>query len=95
MLKKEILLGLNHNEGTFILIYSLPGPPMSPRLISKQGFLYQMALMFPFSKEVQRQVTRRYTGSFDPTDSAKNRDGLAEIIGDTLFICPVQGFAKE
>lgn len=93
--KNEVLLGLNHNEGTFILIYSLPGPPMAPREIPKQAFLYQMALMFPTSKEVQRQVTRIYTGSFDPTSGTKNRDGLCEIIGDTMFICPVQDFGKE
>lgn len=93
--KNEVLLGLNLNEGTFILIYSLPGPPLAPRHIPREAFLYQMALMFPTSKEVQREVTRLYTGSFNPTDGAKNRDGLAEVIGDTMFICPVQDFAKE
>lgn len=94
-LKKEVLLGLNKNEGTFILIYSLPGGPMAPRLIPKEAFLYQMALMFPTSRAVQRAVTRLYTGSYNPINGSTNRDALCEIIGDTMFICPVQDFAKE
>lgn len=93
--KKEVLLGLNLNEGTFVLIYNLPGGPDDPRLISREAFLYQIAIMFPASKEVQREVTRLYTGSADPIDGAKNRDGFAEILGDTMFICPVQDFAKQ
>lgn len=93
--KNDILLGLNLNEGTFILIYNLPGGPYASRHISREGFLYQMAVMFPASKEVQREVTRLYTGSVNPIDGGKNRDGFAEIIGDTMFICPVQDFAKQ
>lgn len=93
--KNDVLLGLNLNEGTFILIYNLPGGPFAPRHLSREAFLYQMAIMFPASKQVQKAVTLRYTGLADPVDGAKNRDGLAEIIGDTMFICPVQDFAKQ
>lgn len=93
--KNDVLLGLNLNEGTFVLIYNLPGGPFDPRHLPREAFLYQMAIMFPSSKEVQREVTRLYTGSIDPIDGAINRDALAEIIGDTMFICPVQDFAKQ
>lgn len=93
--KNDLLLGLNLNEGTFILIYNFPGGPHASRRVSREAFLYQMSVMFPTSKEVQREVIRLYTGSVDPIDSAKNRDGLAELIGDTMFICPVQDFGKQ
>lgn len=88
------MVGLNRNEGTFILIYTLPGGALSPRALSKAGFQYMLAGMFPTSKEVQKQVTRLYTGSYNPTNEIRNRDAMAEIIGDTMFVCPVLNFAR-
>lgn len=90
-----MLLGLVLNEGTFIVLYGFPGATDDPRLMSRKVYMYQLGMMFPTSKAVQRAVVNMYTGWSDLDNGAKNRDAVCEILGDTMFICPVQEFGKR
>lgn len=95
--KKEVLLGLNHDEGTYFLIYTVPGFDItSQSLISRDQFLTGVDLIFAHAQNITKEtITFHYTDWADEGNGTKNRDSLNRILSDYMFVCPVQDFASR
>uniref|UniRef100_A0A3Q3X9W9 Carboxylic ester hydrolase n=1 Tax=Mola mola TaxID=94237 RepID=A0A3Q3X9W9_MOLML len=94
--KKEVLLGLNRDEGTYFLIYGVAGFDLDESLITKKQFLYGIDLMFPGAGYLaDGAVMFEYINPANVNFLAVFRDALIRIVTDVLFICPVQEFAKS
>lgn len=93
--KKEVLLGLNHDEGTYFLIYTVPGFDITTQsLINKSQFLTGVELIFTHEQTITKEViTFQYTDWADEENGTKNRDSLNRMLSEYMFICPVQDFA--
>lgn len=93
--KKELLLGLNKNEGSYFLVYSIPGYDLGDSLISKKQFLY--GLEYFLGSELVPYfdiIFSAYKHLNDHAYSGRFRDTLERVTSDILFNCPVQRFAE-
>lgn len=95
--KINLLLGLNHDEGTYFLMYGVPGfSNTGESLITRSQFLQGVDLVLSGTDDVTKQAgIFEYSDWADVNNSTKNRDFLSQIITDELFICPVQQFASR
>lgn len=95
--KKELMLGLTQDEGTFFLVYGVPGfDIISESLITRNQFLKGVHLTLPSTSDVIREAaTFQYTDWTDVTNRVKNRDALGSLVGDQMFKCPVVEFAHR
>ncbi|XP_040903059.1 acetylcholinesterase-like [Toxotes jaculatrix] len=95
--KKEVLLGLNKDEGTYFLVYGVPGfTNTGQSLITRSNFLQGVALTMVDASSVSREAAIfHYTDWTDENDKTKNRDFLGSLVGDHLFVCPVVEFAQR
>lgn len=95
--KKDVLFGLNKDEGTFFLVYGVPGytnTGQSP--ISRKEYLNGVAIVMADASVVAREATIfQYTDWADENNQMKNRDLLGSAVGDQLFFCPVLEFAHR
>lgn len=93
--KKEVLLGLNHDEGTYFLVYTVPGFDItSQSLITKAQFLTGVDLIFAHAQNITKEtITFQYTDWADEENGTNNRDSLNRMLSEYMFICPVQDFA--
>lgn len=93
--KKEVMIGLNKDEGTFFLLYGMPGFDISGEsLITRQDFLNGIPITMTDSSHVARQAAIfHYTDWTDEDNGMKNRDSLGSLVGDQIFVCPVLDFA--
>ncbi|KAM4742246.1 acetylcholinesterase-like [Anableps anableps] len=93
--KKELLIGLNKDEGTFFLLYGMPGFTIAGEsLISRNDFLKGVPLTMTDASDVARQAAIfLYTDWTDEDNGMKNRDSLGSLVGDQLFVCPILDFA--
>ncbi|XP_075905947.1 cholinesterase-like isoform X2 [Nelusetta ayraudi] len=97
LLKTELLLGLNHDEGTYFLMYGVPGFGISnDSLISRARFLQNVELLEGSLDSVTRQaVIFEYSDWANVNNGTKNRDYLGKMVTDSVFICVVQDFASR
>ncbi|XP_021164370.2 LOW QUALITY PROTEIN: acetylcholinesterase [Fundulus heteroclitus] len=95
--KKELLIGLNKDEGTYFLLYGMPGFNISGQsLISRNDFLKGVPLTMTDASHVAREAAIfHYTDWTDQNNGMKNRDSLGSLVGDQLFCCPVLDFAHR
>uniref|UniRef100_A0A3Q3W9M6 Carboxylesterase type B domain-containing protein n=1 Tax=Mola mola TaxID=94237 RepID=A0A3Q3W9M6_MOLML len=93
--KKEVLLGLNRDEGTYFLIYGVPGFDLGESLITKKQFLYGIDLIFPGGSEIEDVLMSEYINPASLKNPAVYREALIRMVTDTTFNCPVQGFAES
>ncbi|KAG7226087.1 hypothetical protein INR49_018698 [Caranx melampygus] len=95
--KKELLLGLNKDEGTYFLLYGAPGFSLSgDSLISRKEYLEGVDLTLAEASNVTREVAIfQYSPWTDEENGMKNRDLLGSLVGDQNFVCPVIEFAKR
>lgn len=95
--KKELVLGLNKDEGTYFLIYGVPGFNITGQsLITRNDFLHGVNLAMVDASDVAREAAVfQYTDWTDVNNSMKNRDLLGRLVGDHLFVCPVLEFAQR
>lgn len=93
--KKDVLLGLNQDEGTYFLVYTVPGFNItSQSLITKAQFLKGVDLILSHAKNITKEVTTfQYTDWADEENGTKNRDSLNRMVSEYMFICSVQDFA--
>ncbi|KAG7479557.1 acetylcholinesterase-like [Solea senegalensis] len=94
--KKDLLIGVNKDEGTYSVVYSVPGfSNIGPSLITRNQFLHGVNLSLPNASRVAREaVIFQYTDWTDVDNRVKNRDFLSSLNGDYLFDCPVIEFAQ-
>lgn len=95
--KKELLIGLNKDEGTFFLVYGMPGFNIySESLISRDEFLRGVPLSMTSESSVTREAAIfHYTDWTDVHNGTKNRDSLGSLVGDQMFTGPVLEFAQR
>ncbi|XP_023258749.1 acetylcholinesterase-like isoform X1 [Seriola lalandi dorsalis] len=95
--KKEVLLGLNKDEGTYFLIYGVPGYSLTGQsLITREQFLKGVDLIMEEKSNITREAAIfQYTDWTDEENKMKNRDFLGSVVGDQHFVCPVIEFAQR
>lgn len=95
--KINVLLGLNHDEGTYFLMYGVPGfNNTGESLITRSQFLQGVDIVLSGADTVSKQAAIfEYSDWADVNNGTKNRNFLGQIITDDLFICPVQQFASR
>ncbi|XP_056139820.1 acetylcholinesterase-like [Lampris incognitus] len=96
-LKTEVLLGLNKDEGSYFLIYGMPGFNITGQsLISREHFLQGALLIEPGASDVFREAfIFQYTDWADENNRTKNRDMMSNLVGDQQFTCPMLEFAHR
>lgn len=94
--KHDVLFGLNKDEGTYFLMYGMPGFSLSDEsLITRKDFLDGVALALPnLRAEVKDTAIFEYTDWTDENNRTKNRDLLGGLVGDYMF-CSVLEFAHR
>lgn len=95
--KKEVLLGLNTDEGTYFLLYGVPGFNITGQsLISRNEFLNGVNLTMTDASDVSREAAiSQYTDWTDENNRMKNRDSMGYLVGDGLFVCPLLEFTHR
>uniref|UniRef100_A0A4W6E800 Carboxylic ester hydrolase n=2 Tax=Lates calcarifer TaxID=8187 RepID=A0A4W6E800_LATCA len=95
--KKDILMGLNRDEGTYFLLYGAPGFNITGEsLISRDQYMQGVTISMPDASDVSRATAIfQYTDWADENNSMKNRDFLAGVVGGKYFFCPVLEFAQK
>jgi len=92
---KDAILGVNRDEGTFCILFALPG-------FSKDNSSLQSYEMFQTGVDIiahdlnrfQRdQIKQLYTVA-DGRDMDANRDALDKVCGDRSFTCPTEELAE-
>lgn len=78
-------------------MFGVPGFSINgDSLISRELFLQDVKLMDPSLDNVSRQaIVFEYSDWADVSNGSTNRDFLAQIVTDNIFICPVQDFGSR
>ncbi|XP_057694977.1 acetylcholinesterase-like isoform X2 [Corythoichthys intestinalis] len=95
--KKDVLFGLNQNEGTYFLVYGMPGFNITGEsLITRMEFIEGVQLAMADLDAVARKgAIFHYTDWTDEHNRMKNRDSLGNLVGDRFFVCPLLEFAHR
>ncbi|XP_023206735.1 acetylcholinesterase-like isoform X1 [Xiphophorus maculatus] len=95
--KKELLIGLNKDEGTYFLFYGMPGfTRQGESFITRTDFMDGLPLVMKNSSAIVKQtVISHYTDWQDENNTKTNRDQMGRMVGDVLFNCPVMDFATR
>ncbi|KAF1393882.1 hypothetical protein PFLUV_G00020660 [Perca fluviatilis] len=95
--KTEVMFGLNRDEGTYFLVYGMPGFNITGQsLITRNEFLKGVAISMAHASDVTRDAAIfQYTDWTDENNRMKNRDSLGSLVGDQQFVCPVLEFANR
>uniref|UniRef100_A0A3Q3WB44 Carboxylic ester hydrolase n=1 Tax=Mola mola TaxID=94237 RepID=A0A3Q3WB44_MOLML len=93
--KKDVLLGLNLDEGSYFLVYGVPGFSISTEsLITRDEFLTGVDVILRHAHNVTKETAIfHYTDWKDEKNGTKNRDSLISLLSGFMFFCPVQRFA--
>lgn len=87
---KEVLLGLNKDEGSYLMAYTLPGFNLGENFLTRQQFL-EFLIGYTGSYTASLVFTM-YVSLLD-VRPGKFRDALENVITDAVFVCPTEDFA--
>ncbi|KAK7909771.1 hypothetical protein WMY93_014455 [Mugilogobius chulae] len=95
--KKDVIFGLNQDEGTYFMMYGIPGFNLSGEsLMTRAQFIQSMDIVLPDPvKALKETVIAHYTDWSDQYNETKNRDSIANVIADYMFVCPVSDFMQK
>ncbi|XP_061683105.1 acetylcholinesterase-like [Syngnathoides biaculeatus] len=95
--KKDVLFGLNRDEGTYFLVYGMPGfSNTGESLITRKEFMEGVRLaMADVDAVVEEGAVFHYTDWTDEHNRMKSRDSLGNLVGDRFFVCPLLDFAHR
>ncbi|XP_066841267.1 acetylcholinesterase [Anser cygnoides] len=93
----EVLLGAVRDEGSYFLVYGVPGfGKDNESLISRGGVPGGVRLGVPQATELAAEaVVLHYTDWLDQDNPVKNREALDDIVGDHNVVCPLMHFAQR
>ncbi|XP_075426730.1 cholinesterase [Ascaphus truei] len=93
----QILAGVNKDEGSYFLVYKLPGFSKDHEsFINRTQFQESIKQTFPKATELAADaILFHYTNWEDEQNVAHNRDAMNDIVGDYSFICPLLEFTKR
>ncbi|XP_062993561.1 acetylcholinesterase-like isoform X2 [Elgaria multicarinata webbii] len=93
----QVLLGVVKDEGTYFLIYGMPGfSKDTESLITREDFLEGVRIGVPHANDIAAEaVVLQYTDWQDVDNGEKNREAMDDIVGDHNVICPVVHFAAR
>lgn len=93
----EVLLGAVRDEGSYFLVYGVPGfGKDNESLISREEFLGGVRMGVPQATELAAEaVVLHYTDWLDADNPVKNREALDDIVGDHNVVCPLMAFAQR
>ena len=93
--RKESLLGVNRDEGTYWILYALAGfTKDGPSLQNQTTFRQGMDVMAWDLSQESRARLRQLYGPADERDLAAYRDALGDVCGDRSFTCPTWEMAS-
>ena len=92
----DIMLGSNKNEGSFFMIYYLPGfTKDTASLINDTQFNDTVGEIFKsMNKFAMSAIKFQYTDWLDPHNPAKLRDAAEAFVADYNIACPIYETAK-
>ncbi|XP_040205233.1 cholinesterase [Rana temporaria] len=93
----QILTGVNKDEGSYFLVYLLPGFSKDHEsFINRTQFHDSVKLAFPKATELAiDSILFHYTNWEDEKNPIHNRDAMDDIVGDYNFICPLLEFTNR
>ncbi|KAG1667819.1 Acetylcholinesterase [Nymphon striatum] len=95
--KTDILMGTNANEGTFFLVYDFASyfsKDTSSLLTRVQAIEVVKRMLHHLDKEFTDLLIKHYFKNVEHDDKVSNRDIIGEILGDSIFLCPMNKFAE-
>lgn len=97
--KADLLMGTNENEGTFFLVYDFAShfSKDNSSLLTRQQAIDIVRTMFGRALGTKKLelLVNHYFKSVDTNDKASNRDIVGEILGDAIFVCPMNKFGAK
>ena len=95
--KTEVLFGLNQNEGTYFLVYGMPGYSLAGEsLISRKLFIEGIPIALPGTNNITMEAAIfQYTNWSDVDNELNNRDAMGDLFGHKYFSCPTLEFARR
>ncbi|XP_063763739.1 cholinesterase-like [Eleginops maclovinus] len=95
--KKEVLFGINKDEGTYFLVFGLPGfSNTGESLLTRNEYLKGVEIVMANASNVTRDAAIfQYTEWTDENSGMKNRDLLGSLAGDRMLVCPLLEFAHS
>ncbi|XP_030043211.1 acetylcholinesterase isoform X3 [Microcaecilia unicolor] len=93
----ELLVGVNQDEGSYFLVYGVPGfSKDNDSLITREDFLGGVKMAIPHANDIAMEaVILQYTDWMDENNGLKNREAMDDIVGDQNVICPSMQFATK
>ena len=89
--KKDVLLGVNKDEGTFWILFTLPGFSKDTESLQNRTSFNEAIdiLAWDLPQWTRNQLRQLYLPA-DPRDLAAHRDALDKVCGDRSFTCPTK-----
>ncbi len=93
--RKDSLVGVNKDEGTFWILYSVEGLSKDHEsLLSREQYEAGVDVIdWDVTPSTLRRVKALYAPS-DAGDGAAHRDALDDVCGDRSFTCPTRALVK-
>ena len=94
--RKDSLIGVNKDEGTFWILYSIPSLSKDHEsLVDYQQYSEGVDIIDWDVENPTRNTIKALYSPANRNDKAANRDALDDVCGDRSFTCPTRALAKS